>query len=284
MPHGYEPDPSFAEWIHRQRTTYAAMKKDKAPIALVVERMAKLEEMDFNFTVHSDKWMDHYEQLKKYKEDHGDCQVPTLYLPNTKLGRWTHTQRHQRRLQNKGKRSSMTVERINLLDQLGFSWEVRPAFDRPRATWQQRYDELRAFHLENGHFLVKSEQDSLLHSWAHEQRSRLKNIAAKGGDSSRRMKPDRQEALARIGFTKDVELAETYTPPRAAAAPQLAPEAPPIVLNKPAPMVDETVDSVAAQLIMPVPAAEDGPVPPEVRALAEQVAAAHDADETEVMV
>ena len=288
VPHGYEPDPSFAEWIHRQRTSYAAMKKDKAPSAILLERMQKLEDLDFNFTVHTDKWMDHYNQLKEYKETHGDCQVPTHYATNRQLGRWTHTQRHQRRLQTKGKRSCMTVERINLLDQLGFSWEVRPAFDRPRATWQQRYDELRAYHLENGHFLVDADQEPLLHSWAHEQRTRLKNIATKGGDSSGRMKTDRQEALARIGFTKDVDLIDIHTASTASAVapkqeepalqlPTLLP-----VIAKPAPMEDETVDSVAAKLILPVPEvmAEEGPVPPEIRALAEQVAAANDADET----
>ena len=73
VPHGYEPDPSFAEWIHRQRTTYAAMLKDENPSPLVQERMKKLQELGFNFTVHTDKWMEHYEQLKQYKEAHGDC-------------------------------------------------------------------------------------------------------------------------------------------------------------------------------------------------------------------
>lgn len=52
VPHGYYADPSFAEWIHRQRTTYASISKETEPKnAMVQDRMVKLEEMGFNFTV-----------------------------------------------------------------------------------------------------------------------------------------------------------------------------------------------------------------------------------------
>jgi len=68
-------------------------------------RFEQLKALGFNFTVHSDKWLDHWKQLQDYKEKHGDCQVPTHYAENPKLGRWVHTQRHQRRLQQKGKKS-----------------------------------------------------------------------------------------------------------------------------------------------------------------------------------
>ncbi|CAB9519299.1 helicase [Seminavis robusta] len=135
VPHGYAEDPSFAEWVHRQRTTHAHMLKEQAdhsphhshhpPNPLVGERMIQLEELGFHFTVHADKWMEHWKELKAYKAMHGDCLVPTHCPENPKLGRWVHTQRHQRRLQLKGKKSCMTDERVQLLDSLGFSWDVR---------------------------------------------------------------------------------------------------------------------------------------------------------------
>ncbi len=112
VPHGYPEDPSFAEWIHRQRTSYNSLVKDEENGTLTAtvnpmmrERFQQLKKLGFNFTVHSDKWMDHWQQLKDYKGKHGDCQVPTHYVENPKLGRWVHTQRHQRRLQSKGKKS-----------------------------------------------------------------------------------------------------------------------------------------------------------------------------------
>lgn len=210
MPHGYEIDPSFAEWVHRQRTTYAAMLKETMPNQMVQDRMKKLVEMGFNFTVHSDKWMDHWHLLKEYKAKHGHCKVPTHYEDNPKLGRWTHTQRHQRRLQVRGKKSCMTPGRIDLLDQLEFSWEVNPAMEQPRATWHQRYHELQEFFQENEHFLVPAEVYPKLHLWTHEQRTRLKNLDASGKDASRRMGPDRVQALEALGFNKEIQLATFY--------------------------------------------------------------------------
>ena len=228
VPHGYEADPSFAEWIHRQRTAYASMVKDEKPNPLVQSRITKLEEIGFNFTVHSDKWMEQYITLKAYKEKHGDCQVPTHYTENPKLGRWTHTQRHQRRLKLKlYKKCSISQERIALLDDLGFNWEVRPSIEQPRATWHQRYDELVECTANNGNFLVSPETHPKLYRWCCEQRSRLKKLESHpsatsltkdllGGPEtdvgqSRRMGPDKVKLLAEIGFTGNATLANPVT-------------------------------------------------------------------------
>jgi len=226
--------------IHRQRTTYATLMKEDKPNPMIKERMDKLTEIGFNFTVHSDKWIDHWELLKRYKEQHSHCQVPTHYAENPKLGRWVHTQRHQRRLQLKGKKSCMTQERVDLLNQLDFSWEVRPSLERPRATWQQRYNELKNFHQEHGDFKVSAGTHPALHSWCLEQRNRLKNLDKNGGkDISKRMGPERVKALEEIGFTKNAELttsnSEAETAPAAAADPKTAPKS-----------VEESVEAMAA--------------------------------------
>ena len=201
------------------------MIKEEKPNPLVQSRVAKLEEIGFNFTVHSDKWMDQYLMLKAYKEKHGDCQVPTHYEENPKLGRWTHTQRHQRRLKLKlYKKSSISQERIALLDNLGFNWEVRPSMEQPRATWHQRYDELVEFHTNNGNFLVSPETHPKLYRWCCEQRSRLKKLLSQPSTTfvtvelpdaddtdvgqSRRMGPDRVKLLADIGFTSNTTLSK----------------------------------------------------------------------------
>jgi hypothetical protein len=63
------------------------MLKEKRPNRVVVERMRQLEELGFHFTVHADKWMEHWHELKEYKRLHGDCQVPTHCAENPKLGR-----------------------------------------------------------------------------------------------------------------------------------------------------------------------------------------------------
>jgi hypothetical protein len=49
VPHGYPEDRSFAEWIHRQRTTYAHHIKEGRTNQVTEERVKKLEEIGFNF-------------------------------------------------------------------------------------------------------------------------------------------------------------------------------------------------------------------------------------------
>jgi hypothetical protein len=73
VPHGYVNDPSFSEWVHRQRTTYQAYLKSeiRKPNTLIEGRIEKLKGLGFNFTVHEDKWTSHWNQLKEYKEKHG---------------------------------------------------------------------------------------------------------------------------------------------------------------------------------------------------------------------
>jgi hypothetical protein len=122
------------------------------------------------------------------------------------LGRWVHTQRHQRRLLSKAKKSCMTQERIDMLDQLGFSWEVRPSLERPRATWQQRLEELLEYRTHHEDFKVDPTAMPQLHGWCHEQRLRLRQVDKSDDKESKKMTKERIEALNQIGFNKDVEL------------------------------------------------------------------------------
>ena len=173
--------------------------------------MKKLEDLDLHFTVHADKWMEHWLELKEYKRTHGNCDCPTHCPENPKLGRWVHTQRHQRRLQLKGKKKScMSEERVALLDSLGFSWEVRHKFERPHATWQQQFDELKKFADQYHHFCVPAEVMPHLHAWCVPQKRQLQWLYEQqqqtGEYGSNTMPLERAEALEAVGFTKDVDL------------------------------------------------------------------------------
>ncbi|CAJ1953268.1 unnamed protein product [Cylindrotheca closterium] len=202
VPHGYKPDPSFGEWVHRQRTAYNTHMKNPKPNPLLEGRIAMLKEVGFNFTVHNDKWMEQWGQLKEYRKKHGDCLVPTHFTENPKLGRWVHTQRHQNRMRLKGKKSCMTIDRFELLNQLDFAWVVRATLERPRATWQQRFEELVQFHSSNGHFKVDAMSMPQLNKYILDQRYRLRLLKKnKGKDVTKRMGPDRVKALSEIGFT-----------------------------------------------------------------------------------
>lgn len=89
--------------------------------------------------------MARYLELVDFKEKNGHARVPSN---DKNLGVWVGTQRKQYRLKQKGLPSHMTDERIEMLDKIGFIWEVN--------TWNDRYDELKEFYEENGHFSVPS--------------------------------------------------------------------------------------------------------------------------------
>ena len=51
--------------------------------------------------------------------------VPQRYQDNPPLGTWVHTQRRQYKLLTEGKKSSMTQEKIDSLNEVGFIWAAR---------------------------------------------------------------------------------------------------------------------------------------------------------------
>ncbi|KAL3758535.1 hypothetical protein ACHAWU_008289 [Discostella pseudostelligera] len=79
-------------------------------------------ELPPNFVSHDGtndvKWNTKYAELVEYQRENGDCKVHS----KTDLGRWVSYQRTARSLQVK----VLTERRIELLDQLGFSWSGRP--------------------------------------------------------------------------------------------------------------------------------------------------------------
>jgi hypothetical protein len=74
-------------------------------------------------------WEERLKDLQEYLKEHGDCNVPTLYIRNRKLGTWVQCQRRQYKLfrDDKDKTPTLNTDRINRLNRMGFTWEVRGA-------------------------------------------------------------------------------------------------------------------------------------------------------------
>ena len=69
----------------------------------------------------NNKWNLKFEELRKYKEANGDCLVRTNH---SSLGVWVAYQRQFYKLFMEGKKTSITQERVNLLNCIGFQWVV----------------------------------------------------------------------------------------------------------------------------------------------------------------
>ena len=105
------------------------------------ERVRKLEELEFVWSLRSKKadehWKGMYNALLEYKAKYGDCLVPTRFEDNTKLGKWVEMQRCEFKKLLKYKEmegtstlnprndSKLTPWRLEMLNQVGFQWKVR---------------------------------------------------------------------------------------------------------------------------------------------------------------
>jgi hypothetical protein len=92
-------------------------------------RVKKLEKAGFVWDVHNMAWEERLKDLQEYHKEHGDCNVPNLYKRNRKLGTWVQCQRRQYKLfrEVNDKTPALNTDRINRLNRMGFTWEVRGA-------------------------------------------------------------------------------------------------------------------------------------------------------------
>lgn len=115
-------------------------------------------------------WEDRFEDLKAFRQQNGHCNVPTQWDENPVLGRWVANQRQAR------KRGQLTADRVQLLNDLGFVWELRrgslAGVRSPRRNWSEMLVRLKGFHDEYGTADVPYgwDEDPALGRWAQKQR------------------------------------------------------------------------------------------------------------------
>jgi hypothetical protein len=124
IPHDYEASPALCRWVKRQRYQYKLKKEGKVS-ALNESRKIQLQDIGFVWDSHAASWLERLTELKQYLKDHGNCNVPARYSKKQKLATWVKCQRRQYKLFKSGQQSNITKERVKVLDELGFTWEIR---------------------------------------------------------------------------------------------------------------------------------------------------------------
>jgi hypothetical protein len=139
-------------------------------------------------------WENCLSELADYRKSNGHCNVPQRYIENTKLGTWVAKQRHQYGLHQVGKKSSMTISRIQQLERLGFKW-------RTYRVWEDHLSELADYRKINGHCNVPQHyiENTKLGTWVAKQRYQYR-LHLKGKPS--RITLSRIQALESLGFEK----------------------------------------------------------------------------------
>eukprot|EP00438_Fugacium_kawagutii_P032986 Skav223987 [mRNA] locus=scaffold6785:14752:17589:+ [translate_table: standard] len=173
---------NLGRWVDNQR---CLKQRDK----LAQVQIERLEKLGFAWDHYSQQWENAYEELQKYKAEHGDVLVPLSYRTASgfNLGIWVGTQRS---LKKQDKRTQVQIER---LDKLGFVW------DHHSQQWENGYEELQIYKAEHRSVLVPSSYRTAsgfnLGTWVNKQRTLKKRD---------KLAQVRIERLDKLGFVWDV--------------------------------------------------------------------------------
>jgi len=123
VPHSYQDDPMLARWVKRQRYQYKKFEDNDPTSTMTTHRIQQLDSIGFVWHSHASAWQTKLNELKAFENLTGHCNVPSNYTKNPSLSAWTRCQRRQYRLWRSGCSSTMTIQRCEQLESLGFSFE-----------------------------------------------------------------------------------------------------------------------------------------------------------------
>ena len=120
-----------------------------------------------------------FAKLEEFKMQKGHCNVPSRYKDNPRLSKWVMKLREKKsELSKRGqdyetplpnrKLSSRTLtkERIDQLEALGFAWSLKT---KPTVPWETRFQELLEYYSQHGSWPTR--KDGSLGWWVHNQRN-----------------------------------------------------------------------------------------------------------------
>jgi Helicase associated domain len=143
------------------------------------------------------RWIQRLDQVNAFIARHGHCRIPQVYPEDPDLGQWAKRQRYQYKLFTKevAGKCSMTRERIAVLGELGFCWDV------VKETWDEMYQELVQYVQAFGNTNVPTRmgQYALLGKWVNRQRKNFQK-RGRGGEKQKTMTLENFQRLDALGF------------------------------------------------------------------------------------
>jgi len=129
-------------------------------------------------------WDLRYGELIKYKENHGDCNVPKGWAENSQLAKWVSSQR------SNYKNKNLSKNRIKQLEDLGFAWRLAVE----SLPWGKMFELLKIYKQKNGNCNVPQGRSEIkqLASWVSTQRLNYRDKI---------LSNNRTKLLENIGFT-----------------------------------------------------------------------------------
>jgi hypothetical protein len=173
-------------WLTYQRKLQWRGKLEAEKVSQLVELGVDMRNKTANH------WDEKYAQLVGFKEKHGHLRVSKHFTTDKQLVNFAKGLRRSR--------GSLSAERRENLDQLGFIWnpgkELTVILNRNRGdeAWMKRYEELKTYKSEFGtcRILTTSQRHRSLANWISLQRNRIDKLT-----------PERKQLLEEIGFFED---------------------------------------------------------------------------------
>ena len=179
VPFTYSGNKPLANWVNTQRVRYKSKNISN-------DLIKRLEDINFIWDISESQWKTMLETLKEYKEEQGDCNVPSSYLKNKSLATWVMNQRAD---YNEG---TLSKDRIKHLTNIGFKWRFKQ-----RLPWEERFTALEEYKKTYGNCNVPYPytENKQLSSWVQGQRKNYKDG---------RLSEEQIKRLEDIGFVWDI--------------------------------------------------------------------------------
>lgn len=160
VPAKYDLDPQLGSWADKQRRAYRNKKMSD-------ERVNLLNSISFNWGHTNNEWAQMYQRLVEYKNTNDDTRVPRTYKEDSQLGEWVNNQRKYYASDKMDKETQKY--RVNLLNSLGFDWEV--TWEKPQSLpWDEKKRNEFLERMKEAREKNKEEHDRLLGVWEETQR------------------------------------------------------------------------------------------------------------------
>jgi len=206
-------DKSLAGFCTNIKHTY--INPEKPGSKLTDDRVASLNALGFDWTTkirNYNSFEDRIEQLKAYKEKHG--QLSVTRNEDKSLAEFCSNIRLARKNARKKGRVKVTNDRIASLDALGFDWSHK---ERNYMPFEDRIDQLKAYKQKHGHLNVTRNEEKSLAAFCHRMRTGRRNPEK----SNTKLTDDRIASLDALGFPWD--LSNMQSQHRTGDAPEVKP-------------------------------------------------------------
>jgi len=183
-------------WVNAQRYKLGphVFEPDDKVGATSLERIQRLNEIDFVWNTHTWLWDKRLEALTIYHKENGHTNVPKSIGA---LGQWCERQRVEFSKYQRNIRSNLTAQRVSRLNALGFDWDRG---DTKQIEWDLQWYRklalLKGYFAKHGDFDVPRDHPTL-GNWVFKQKSFYKGML-RGVKNS--LSEQRRLELDAIGF------------------------------------------------------------------------------------